>query len=87
MKKPKRKPVTIVWRDHHACVLEGEPTEPDKLIPQIWRSVGFLVSQNDHMVEIVRDVSDDGSNQVDGALRIMRDCILSPDNLSKKKEV
>lgn len=78
-KKPKR--IEVVWKDHHACVLEGEPTDPEKLAPQIWRSTGYLVSKNAIMVEIVRDISDDGSNSVDGALRIMRDCIISPESL------
>ena len=83
-KRPKK--VEIVWKDHHACIQEGEPTDPEKLAPQVWRSTGYLVSQNAIMVEIVRDISDDGSTAIDGALRIMRDCIISPDIL-KKKEV
>ena len=85
--KRRPKKVEIVWKDHHACIQEGEATDPEKLAPQIWRSTGYLVSQNGTMVEIVRDLSDDGSTAVDGALRIMRDCIISPDNLKKQPEV
>lgn len=80
-------PIVIAWQDHHERVNDPKewsaPTPPAELYPVIVYSSGYLVSQNDEMVELARDIyEEDGEVIAGGLMRIMRKCILSPANLA-----
>jgi len=73
----KRKRITVFWEDHHERDGQGDPVDPEKLKPMIWESTGYLISENDAMLEIARDISSDQDVYGVGAsLRIMKKCIL-----------
>lgn len=73
-------PVLIAWEDHHSKADESEwakPTAPEDLKPLVIRSVGFIVSENDQMIELARDAYLDDSNLiVSGHMRILKKCIV-----------
>lgn len=78
MKARKPKVIRVVWEDHHERDGQGEVTEPDALKPFVWESVGYLVGENELMLELVRDISHDPATPDIGAsMRIMKKCILS----------
>jgi hypothetical protein len=74
--KPKK--ITVTWLDHHERGGQGEATTPDNLKPMLWTSIGFLVSENDTMLELVRDISADKDvTDVGASLRIMKNSIVT----------
>lgn len=75
MQSPKR--IEITWEDHHERDGQGAPLAPGELVPMLWRSVGFLVAENENMLELVRDISADaGISDVGASLRILKKNII-----------
>lgn len=75
MKKPKK--IEVWWEDHHERDGQGAPLTKDELKPLVWVSLGYLVSENDSMIELARDwSSDEGVIGVGASLRIMKKGIL-----------
>lgn len=78
MKRRKPKVVTVVWEDHHERDGQGDVTEAEALKPFVWESTGYLVQENETMVELVRDISHDPAvPDIGASMRIMKKCILS----------
>lgn len=72
----KHKPITVVWEDHHENTEWTEPTDKTQLAPLVVRTRGYLVQENETMIEVARDVYADGSG-IGSPLRIMKKCIVS----------
>jgi hypothetical protein len=74
-------PVRVIWEDHHSKSDEsewGQPTPPDYLKPILVRSAGFIVSENEDMIELARDAyMDEDELVISGPIRILRKCIVS----------
>ena len=78
-------PELILWEDHHEPDKDtwDSPTPADKLGPVIVHTVGFVVSENDMIIEVARDYyADDGEMLAGAFLQIMAKCIVSRKVLS-----
>jgi hypothetical protein len=74
--KPKK--IEVVWEDHHERDGQGASLLPHELKPMLWRSVGYLVAENDTMIELARDVSADRDvTDVGASLRLLKSSIIS----------
>ncbi len=71
--KPKK--IEVVWEDHHENNDWTEPTDEHRLAPQLIRTRGFLVQENDQMIEVARDIYVGGEG-IGSPLRIMKKCIV-----------
>jgi len=73
--KPRK--IEVDWLDHHERHGQGEALTPDNLKPMLWRSRGYLVGENETLIEVVRDISLDPDVADFGAsMRIMKSCIV-----------
>jgi len=74
--KPRK--IEVIWRDHHDWEKGQVPiTPPEELEPMIWISRGFLVSENDEMLELVRDLPmSKGVTDIGAPLRILINSIV-----------
>ena len=76
IKAPMRAEV-VCWIDHSEPVNKTAwdvPTHPDHLYPCVVFSTGFVLSENDQVLEIARDISEYGS--IGAALHILKKCII-----------
>lgn len=67
----------IAWADHSEPGEQptwGDPTQKDELRPAVIFSVGFVATENDRMVELVRDMAED--KLVGARLHIMKNAII-----------
>ena len=72
--------VEVHWEDHHDEIDEegrhgwAKPTPIEELKPLIIKTVGYLVGQNDEMVEIARGyISEaDAHDPIDCPMRVIR---------------
>lgn len=71
----KYKSITVVWEDHHEDSEWTQPMDKSQLAPLIVKTRGYLVEENETMIEVSRDVYADGSG-IGSPLRIMKKCIL-----------
>lgn len=76
MKSPRK--VEVTWLDHHDWSKDQVPiTAPEELEPMIWKSTGYLVSENDTMLELVRDwPMSKGVTDIGAPLRILKSSIV-----------
>lgn len=74
--KPKK--IEVTWYDHHERDGQGAATLRHELKPMTWRTRGYLVEENDEMIEVVRDIPLDRDVTDYGAsMRIMKNSIVS----------
>jgi hypothetical protein len=74
-RKPRK--IEVIWEDHHERDGQGASLLPHELKPMLWKSVGYLVAENDAMVEIARDLSASGDvTDVGASLRLLKSSIV-----------
>ena len=69
----------VIWEDHHGDKIEEwtVKTEKESLKPELVHSVGFLVTENTKMIELMRDVGYAPDDTDTGApVRIIKKCII-----------
>ena len=74
----KYKQIKIVWMDHHESENTwANPTPPDKLQPATIESIGWLLGENDIMLEMTSHLSlDKDDNEQGRPMRIVKAAIL-----------
>ena len=73
----KFKKIEITWLDHCERDGQGPILGHAELKPMTWKSCGYLVTENETMIELVRDVSADKDvTDVGASLRIMKNSII-----------
>jgi len=73
--KPKK--IEVDWHDHHERHGQGAALTKTELKPMVWRTRGYLVSENDELIEVVRDISLDPDVTDHGAsMRIIKKNII-----------
>lgn len=69
--KPRR--IEVIWEDHHERDGQGAALSTAELSPMLWKSTGYLVAENDSMLELARDISANKDvTDVGASLRIMK---------------
>jgi len=73
----KAKKIEVHWEDHHEIDGNSEPTDPENLRPVIWETRGYLLTENEHMLEVAREITRTPQAYPAGAtVRIMKKCIV-----------
>ena len=76
MKLPR---IEVLWEDHNSNYMDEwcEATPKNELKPTLVMTRGFLVSENNKMIEIARDLDMDKEEASIGAhIRILKSCIV-----------
>jgi hypothetical protein len=67
------KRIEVTWEDHHERDGQGASLLPHELKPMAWKSTGYLVAENDTMIELARDISADRDvTDVGASLRLLK---------------
>lgn len=69
--------IEVDWLDHHERHGQGAALSKNELKPMVWRTRGYLVGENDELIEVVRDIPlDKDVNEYGASMRILKCCIL-----------
>lgn len=72
-------PELIVWEDHHEPDKDtwDDPTPTAELGPVVAHTVGFVLSENDTMIEVARDYYEADGLSAGAFFQIMKKCIVA----------
>jgi hypothetical protein len=73
--KPRK--IEVDWFDHHERHGQGAALTDTELKPMAWRTRGYLVSENDNLIEVVRDIPlDNDVTDFGASMRILKKLII-----------